>query len=198
MWARPNPNDVEAFVNDPDAFPKATRTAQIIVGALIQGVILFLAIALFLSEAPKQQASPTILGLPLLTLVATVFGAVALAASFLVPRMVADSSLRGLAKSGASGAAKPDGSGAKQVYPAAEAVRHLPLFTTQLVIGAALAEGAAFFAGLAFMIEHHYLALGVAGVALAVLISRFPTADGVRAWLDDAMARLQAFRSELP
>jgi len=184
--------------NEPDALQAVTRTSQIIVGALIQGVVLFLAIVLFISEPPKaQNGQETIAGLPLLTLAATVFGAMALAASFLVPRAVADSSLRGLAKSGASGVTKPGGSGAKQVYPAAESERLLPLFQTQLIIGSALAEGAAFFAGIAFMVEHHYLALGVAGVMLAVLISRFPTADGVRGWLDEAMGRLQGVRSEL-
>jgi hypothetical protein len=185
--------------NEPDTLQAVTRTSQIIVGALIQGVVLFLAIVLYISEPPKPEGGPgLILGLPMLTLTATVFGVIVLTASFLVPRMVADSSLRELVKSGASGATKPDGAGAKQVYPAAEAERLLPLFQTQLTIGAAMAEGAAFFAGISFMLEHHYLALGVAGVALAVLISKFPTADGVRAWLDDAMARLQGFRSELP
>ena len=36
----------------------------------------------------------------------------------------------------------------------------MPLFQTQLIIGAALAEGGAFFGTIAYMIEHQYLALG--------------------------------------
>lgn len=178
-------------VNEPDVFQATTRTSRIIVGALIQGVVVFLAIVVFVSEPSQDQAGPRsiLFGLPMLTLTAAVFGALVVAASFLVPRMVADSSLRGLARSGAS---KPAGSG----DPAAGSEQLLPLFQTQLIIGAAMAEGAAFLAGVAFLVEHHYLALGIAGVALAVLISRFPTADGVRAWLDDAMSRIQAFRGE--
>ena len=48
--------------NEPDALQAMTRTAQIIVGALIQGVVLFLAIVLFISEPPKPEGGPGMMG----------------------------------------------------------------------------------------------------------------------------------------
>jgi hypothetical protein len=198
MWAKPNPDDVSAFVNDPDAIPKATRVMQIIVGTLTMGVVMFLLIVVLLLDTPARppgagQAAPET---RIVTYLALAMGASALVASFAIPKLMVDAGLRQLVKEGASSTTKPTGSGAKQVDPSAEARRILPLFQTQLIIGCALAEGGAFFAGIAYMLEHQYLALGVAGVLLAALISRFPTVDRVSGWLDDQLGRLERLRRD--
>lgn len=199
MWEKPNPNDVSAFVNDPDALSNSTRVMQIIVGSLTMGVIWFIAIVLFLglggNEEPPKAGRPEILGLPVLTLLSAVMGAAALVASFLVPRLVVDAGLHGAAKAGSSSAATTGDAGSKQLKPAVAAYELLPLFQTQLIIGAALAEGGAFFATIAYMLEHHRLALGTAGALLAVLVSRFPTVDRVNAWLDESLSRLNEMRN---
>ncbi|MDR3622493.1 MAG: hypothetical protein P4L85_24290 [Paludisphaera borealis] len=183
-----------SIVDDPESVQKVTRTSQIIVGAMTMGVIVFLALVFFIGEIAKPPGGDQeLLGVPIMTLMGTVMGAVCLAASFFVPKLVVDGGLRGLAKSGASPTTKP---GSKQVDPAAEAAQLMPLFQTQLIIGSALAEGPAFFASLAFMMEHHYLALGVAGVMLAALIARFPTADSVNGWLDENLGRLEQKRRD--
>lgn len=192
MSMQPNGDYGPSFPNDPDVIPKSTRVMQIIVGVLIQGVVMFLAIVLFIGEAENPQGGkPEILGIPTITFVATVMGASCLVASVVAPRLMVDGPLRRLAKSGASTTTKP---GPKQVDPAIEAVRLLPLFQTQLIVGAALLEGGAFFAGIAYMLEHQYLALGVAGVLLAALIARFPTVDRVNGWLDEKLAHLEQIR----
>jgi hypothetical protein len=113
-----------------------------------------------------------------------------------VPKLVVDQGLRGLVKTGGSTAATTGDPGAKQVKPVVAAYELLPLFQTQLIIGAALVEGGAFFATVAYTIEHQYLALGVAGALLAVLISKFPTVDRVNVWLDENLSRLNEMRGE--
>ena len=60
-------------------------------------------------------------------------------------------------------------------------------FLTQLIIGAAMNEGAAFFALVAYLIEKNPIALGLAVVLIAGVITRFPTAGRVET-LDRAAA----------
>ena len=81
-----------------------------------------------------------------------------------------------------------------QVYPAGDTGRLLPLYTTQLILGAAINEGMAFFAAIAYMLERHPIALGTAIVLLGGLIARFPTADRVNAWLDQQLEQLRIER----
>lgn len=183
--------------NDPTDLQAVTRTSQIIVGALTMGVISFMAIVLLLLNEPPHppQGVPAASRPPVITYVAVAFGASILVASFVVPRLVVDSGLRGLVKTGASTAAATGDAGAKQIKPSVAAHELLPLFQTQLIIGAALAEGGAFFATIAYMLEHQYLALGVAAALLAVLLSKFPTVDRVEGWLDDKMSRLGEMRT---
>jgi hypothetical protein len=84
-----------------------------------------------------------------------------------------------------------------QVYPAGDTGRLLPVYTTQLIMGAAINEGMAFFAAIAFMLERHPIALGTAIVLLGGLVARFPTVDRVNAWIDRQLGLLQAERQSL-
>lgn len=179
-----------SIANDPDPVQGATRISQIIVGALIQGVVLFMAIVLLFIDAPTGPG-PARSATPILTYLAAAFGATVLAASYLVPRLMVDGALRRFVKSGAATTAKR---GPRQVDPAVAAKELLPLFQTQLIVASALCEGGAFFATIAYMLEHQYLSLGVAGVLLAALISRFPTLDRVNAWLEEKLVHLQEIR----
>lgn len=179
-----------------DAVQATTRTSQIIVGALIQGVVLFMAIVLLLLDQPSRPPGEgRAAAAPVITYLAVALGASLLVASFVVPKLVVDSGLRGFVKTGASAANITGDDGSKQVKPAVAAQELLPLFQTQLIIAAALAEGGAFFATIAYMLEHHYLALAVAGALLAALVSRFPTVDRVNVWLEENLSRLNEMRN---
>ena len=57
------------------------------------------------------------------------------------------------------------------------------VYSTQLIVGAALNEGAAFFAGVAYLIGKDPIALGVGLFLVGVLIARFPTTDRVARWI---------------
>jgi len=72
----------------------------------------------------------------------------------------------------------------KPLDPASTTGKLVQLFQSQLIIGAALLEGAAFFAGIAYMLERSPLALATAIVLLIALAARFPTSGRVHAWFD--------------
>jgi hypothetical protein len=176
-----------------------TQTSQIIIGSLAAGVIMFwVIITLVLGDGPGAPAvaGAKILGLPPLTAVSVLFGAVSVVASILIPRVMVDSAL---ARMGTGGPGDLDAGrepGTKQVSPGGGAAELLPVYQTQLIVASALNEGAAFFAGIAYMIEHHAAAILVAGVLLALLLSRFPTAERIQAWLSAQLERLAAKRRD--
>jgi len=58
------------------------------------------------------------------------------------------------------------------------------VYGTQLVLGAAFNEGAAFLAALAYMVGKNPIALGVAILLLAATLVRLPTRAGVASWID--------------
>jgi hypothetical protein len=182
-----------------------TRTTQIIMGALISGVTTFLLIVVFLvhfvgfgapggaAAAPGQAAGPnpaaTAQSIPLLTYLAAGMGAMLLPLSFILPGYVAAQSLR-------SGAVRPpDGSSSPTKNPAAssgQAVNPAAAFQSSTIIGAALDEGGAFFAGVAYLIEQNPIALGVMIVLLAALVVRFPTRDRVERWIAQQEEKLRS------
>jgi len=89
----------------------------------------------------------------------------------------------------------------KQLYPASYTGKLAPIYQTQLIIGAAMLEGAAFFATIAYMfatiaymVERNPLALATAIALLGALVARFPTSDRVNAWLDRQLGLLQEER----
>ena len=148
-----------------------TRTCQIIVAALIMGVLTFLAMTIFVIPDLGNPA-PTA---PLLTYLAVGLGLAGLVMSYVVPNLVTTNSRRQIARR--TPLAKQPG---KDISPSpttpADKLEPLSqVYLNQLIIGAALNEGMAFFAAIAYMVERNPIALGVAAVLLGALIVRFPT-----------------------
>jgi hypothetical protein len=106
---------------------------------------------------------------------ALAMGASVLVLSFVIPGLVVSQTRRQIAK----GTAPKIGKSEEE-----DAAALLPIYQTQLIVGAALLEGGAFFATIAYMLERNMMALGLAGVLLAVLLTRFPTIARLRSWLD--------------
>jgi hypothetical protein len=72
-----------------------------------------------------------------------------------------------------------------------DAVMLAAIYQTQCIIGRAILEGAAFFASIAYMLERNHIALGVAGVMVGFLLSRFPMKDRVITWIEHQQERLR-------
>lgn len=185
-------------IDDEDAVQAAVRTMQIIVAALTLGVVVFsvLVLALLRDDKPLDPNTPRLLGLPMLTAMAVLFGVVSLIASYIVPKIIADGSIRQLAKGPPLDDTKRLDSGGRQIYPASDVGRLLPVFQTQVITASALNEGAAFFAVLAYLTEGQPIAIGVAAVLIAVLVSRLPTVDRVKGWLEAQLERLALMRRD--
>lgn len=187
-------------IDEAENFDVNVQVMQIIVGALAAGVVVFGVLVLTILDGGNRPAAaanqPTILGLPLLTALAVGFGVITLVASVVVPRLMVEGGLRAIAGGSTTDDTKLTDTGERQVYPANDVGRLLPLYQTQLIVASALNEGGAFFGLIAYMLEGNPAALATAGVLVAVLLSRFPVADRVRGWLDAHLERLAELRRD--
>ena len=141
----------------------AVLTCQIIVGALGMGVLTFAGIVLF-------QSSVQINLVPTATVYVAVFVAViAIAMSFAVPALIST-----LATSRLNGSQEP----------ADETVTKLfSVFQTQLILGCAFLEGAAFLNVFLYQGSKSIFSLVAFAVCTAFLIVRIPTKGKIQAWI---------------
>jgi hypothetical protein len=68
------------------------------------------------------------------------------------------------------------------------------VFQTTAIVGLAPLEVAAFLGVVAFLLEGQPVALGVPGLAIVLMLIKFPTRGQVQAWLDRQRERLEAMR----
>ncbi len=180
-----------------DLIRAATLQGQIIIGALVTGLVIFLVIVNVIDLGLKpgaggQGAVAADSPLPIITYVAVAFAAVVLPMSFVVPALVAKQQRQAIAggklTAGTQVAPTP-GNGSNA---AGTLLSGLPAaFLTQLVIGAAMDEGAAFFGLVAYLIEKNPIALVVGVVLIVGVIARFPTAGRVERWIEQQREKLR-------
>ena len=142
--------------NQDDILPQGRlRVMQIVAGTLLLGVLVFLAIVLFIvfvrnngaGNAPPRD-------LPLVSLLAVLFFAVQAPLAFVVPALQIRTSLRQIA----SGTWRlPPGASAAAF--STDASKLLAVRQTTMIVGLALLEGAAFFACIAYLLEARPYAL---------------------------------------
>jgi hypothetical protein len=192
-----------------DAIQPVIRLAQIIVGTLMTGVAFFLVIATLVDLGPDPGVAAGAAGgggagahgavqpapmVPFITYAALAAGAVLLPMSFVVPGLVAKKQRQAIAAGKVAAGANPapglTSANTSQAIkmPAGD---EGAAFLSQLIIGAAMAEGAAFFAGAAYLVEKNPIALGAALVLLAALAARFPTAGRAGRWIEQQREKLR-------
>jgi hypothetical protein len=188
-----------------DQLGQTVRTCQIIMAALIIGPLALLAIAAVIGPVVAPQAgagaggnapapqSPDAFAL-ILTCTAIAFGVLAVCMSFVLPRVMSANGRKEAVKRGLPPKATGGtGKGAKlQTIDEAQS-NLLTQFPTQLIVGAAMLEGAAFFAGLSHMLIGGPILLGLAIALICVLVARFPTRARTELWLEHQRER---FRDE--
>jgi hypothetical protein len=163
------------------SLPARVRIMQIIAGALLLGVLSFLAVVLFI-RSQQANAPPDI---PIISLVGVAVLVSNIATALFVPPLVLQGGLRRLA-----GSRKPSRGGE------ADTSGLLVLRQTTLILVLALLEGAAFLGIIAYLLEGSAIGLGVAGVAVLVMLFHFPTEDRVRSWVRQQEQRLTNMRLE--
>jgi hypothetical protein len=184
--------------NDSNSVDQVVRTTQIVMGALIAGVTIFLVIVVTLvhfggfgplvgaanpgnNPAAAQRPAQSI---PILTYLSAGMGIIVLPLSFLVPNLIATQGLRAAAaraRSGTLSSTPPPGGNATPAN----------VFHVSAIIGGAMDEGAAFFAGIAYLLEQNPIALGVCATLLAALILRFPTRGRFESWVERQEEKLR-------
>lgn len=161
---------------------QVVNTLRAIIGALMMGLIVFLVIVLAVMRPEREDEL-------LFTYVALGAGVVALIASPAVQRSIINEGRRQVAKE-IEQPGRPEGA-------SDETTALLGIFQTKRIAGAALIEGAAFFALICYMLEGHPLAIAAAVFLMATLATFFPTRDGVSRWLETQRAEVEQLR-QLP
>jgi len=154
---------------------QGVRVLQIIVAALMLGVLTFGGVATFLAfltehEVPQPPAVPAP---PMLAYLAAAFATVLFVVHLIVPMIVLRSSLQQVGSR----------SSVEELTP----VDLVPSYIASTIVACALPEGAAFFNLVAVIIDRQYWSLGVAGAMLVLIAIRFPTVDGVTTWAEDKL-----------
>jgi hypothetical protein len=165
---------------------------QIITAALMQGIVLFATVVLYLHFSNKGAAAPgqgaiapaQAAGLPILSLVALAMLAACGAAAFLVPTAMLRGQVRAL-----SAARLPPS-------PESQAAHLLAVRQTTHIIYCALFEGAAFMGLVALMIGEPIWVLAVPGISLGMIAAAFPTMGRVQGWLERQRQALEQARRD--
>ncbi|MDP1797502.1 MAG: hypothetical protein Q8K78_08480 [Planctomycetaceae bacterium] len=138
------------------------RTAMIIVGALMFGLINFAAIALFVGSEPKQNP-------PVVLTYFGLGGAVLMTVMrFIIPGIAAAATMR-----------RTEGQ-----TPESHRQQLAAAYHTKTIIGAALLEGAGFFNGVAYIITGSLLNIGAVAVLLTIMAITFPSQTQFDNWAD--------------
>jgi hypothetical protein len=179
-----NADDEQAVIAE------TARICQVLVGSLMAGVIVFLTITTIISTGDGGAKNPVAgaaagKNQPLLTYLAAGFSGSAVVLSFILPGLMVAQSRKRLAQENEAGLADartgvPDTS----VRALNEFSNLAMLYRTQLIVGSALAEGAAFFAIIAYLLEQQPIALAMALVALGAIAVRFPTPGRISDWIE--------------
>lgn len=138
---------------------------QIIVGALMAGVVFFGCMAIFIGLAPAGDDAAND-GLPMISLVMCTFAVVAVMARFVVPpALVAQQRSRATSNNEEE-----------------ELVNFLGLFQTKTILENALPEGACFALIVSYIVEGQWWVLAVVAGLLAIMAIGFPTQSKFDNW----------------
>jgi hypothetical protein len=157
---------------------------RIIVAAMILGVLIFAGIVIYM----RLEIKPTSFGASPLDYIVMVLVPVQLVVSQVLPRQMLAANCRALARL------------TSRQTPTAEIVSQLQThYLGAAIIGCALAEAACFVILVVLMMGGPALLWGLVGVALLMLVVRFPLGDSVernlQAWAD-YVRELQQFGSK--
>jgi hypothetical protein len=180
---------------DRDEVTPGVATIQIINGALVAGVVVFLGISLYLrSQHPDGIFGPAIPEanrfLPLFAVVLAVGNALA---AFWIPPTMVQARRRALAEG------RWTDPGVGRGTPATtDAGRLLSVYTTARIVQLALLEGAAFLCLIVYYLHGDGFLLMVALALIVAMLVGWPTRSRLDAWLGQQAEYLNQERPSLP
>ncbi len=173
---------------------KRVWLAQLIVAAMLCGVLTFLAIALVLVQFSVIPAITDTA--PLMTVVLLAFAAGAVGARIIVPQRMASQARRKIRE----GTWQLPQTGSAQagtielLERTGDAGKLWVVYMARTIVSVALTEGIAFFACVAYLTEQSLVALGVAVVMAAWIAVRIPTKAGAIYWIERQLQLMEEER----
>jgi hypothetical protein len=179
----------------PDEIGPHLRTLQIVIAALTTGCLIFMVIALFLVQIRPGAAAGNEVP-PMITYLALGFAGVAVVARIVLPRMIESSARKSIADGTWQFPAGNQNSDqlTERLERLGDAGKLLAVLNTRTIIAGAILEGSAFFALVAYLVEHSPLALAAAIVMILGVALNFPTVSGVTRWIEDQLAAIEQAR----
>jgi hypothetical protein len=163
------------------------RTQQIIVAALLMGVVMFASVAVFIQFPNHGDAQRPAFGL--LTFVAIGFAAAAIAAGIVAPAAIVKNARRGIAQGTWT---PPQGPQVTQPFSNlvtrhGDAGKLVSVYQTKMIVAAAIPEGAAFFASITYMLEGSLISVALVGLLMFAIAWQFPTVSRVSGWIEEQL-----------
>jgi hypothetical protein len=161
------------------SLPAQVRVMQIIVGALLMGVLLFAGIATFVTffspvVGPNNEAVPVVVpGPPMIAYFAAAMAVISILARLVVPGIIVRGSVKTLLNS------KP--------IEAVTKLDFVPIYQNSLIVASALIEGAVLINCVAVIADHQPWSLGIAALLIVIMGAGLPTVDRVDNWVGDQL-----------
>ena len=159
--------------------PQVVRRLQIIVGSLVLGCVSFLAVGLIICW--QRGAPPAGGNMPIITSCAVGFALFALAARAIVPGVIVAHGRRKILQD-----VSPPRRGRRRAPGMVERIeitsKLWAIWSAHTIVAAAILEGAAFFAMVAYLVECSLLSLIVTVGLILVLAAHIPTRSGLILW----------------
>ncbi|MBI5760456.1 MAG: hypothetical protein HZA46_18230 [Planctomycetales bacterium] len=172
----------------PQRLDQQVRVLQIIVGALMFGVISFGVVAIVIRIGKQGGGDSPV------WMIAGGFAVMMLIAR----QIVGVSMVNGIRRQIAKGTWQPPTKGGGPAFPAdaTDADRLLSLLQTVTIVQCALPEGAAFFNLIAYIMSGHLASLATVAVLLLWMSSSFPTRDRVVNWIGRQLELVELERGQ--
>jgi hypothetical protein len=168
----------------------ATRVIQIIVAALILGVLFFFAIVVGLHASGEQDQPPVAGQQVLITYVGILAAPGAVAMSMVIPGLIASHMRQAVV----SGNPPRWQSNVDNLAEIGDAGALTAVYQTRTIIRCSLLEGAAFLNLVAYMVESKTLSVGIVVVLLALLAVQIPTRSRVIDWVESELNTVKGLR----
>lgn len=172
----------------PQRLEQQVRVLQIIVGALMFGVVSFGVVAIVIGTGRQGDGDSPI------WMIAAGFAVMMLIARQIMGVSMVNSIRRQIAK----GSWQPRNKGGVPAFPAdaTDADRLLAMLQTVTIVQCALPEGAAFFNLIAYIINGHVASLLMVAVLLLWMSSSFPTRERVVNWIGRQLELVELERGQ--
>ena len=167
-----------------DSLAEPVKVLQIIVAAMVAGVVLFLGVVIHSHAGGRLADQPDGTG-SLVTYIATGYGVVAVLARTVLASVIVANGRRKIAQSHTEDPMSGDDNVVDGL---------VSLYRVRTIVAAAVLEGSALFCVVAYLIEGESLAAIAAIVLTLLLAGHFPTCGRVAGWIDREQRRIEQER----